>query len=147
MAARILCTALLRQASRRTAAAAIEGQQLLRLLPPALPQAVHRFSSSSAPADLAKVLQDELSHEQGNYEKSEVVAGGPPAPFLLEQQPEDTLLTLKRKYKDEDVVVSVSDNLQVRPRPWRGAAGAAGAPARAGRVVHAPGHPSRRSSC
>jgi hypothetical protein len=30
-----------------------------------------------------------------------------------EDTPGDTLLTLKRKYKDEDITISVSDNLQV----------------------------------
>jgi hypothetical protein len=113
MSARTLCTALLRAASRQTAAAAIEGQQLLRYLPAALARSSHAFSTSAAPSDLAKVVQDELSHERSSYEKSEVVAGGPPAPFLLEQQPEDTLLTLRRQYKGEEIVVSVSDNLQV----------------------------------
>lgn len=112
MSARILCTALLRQATRRTAAALIEGQQALQFLPAAVSQSAQRFSTSSAPLKLAETLKDELEHEQSSYEKSEVIAGGPPAPFLLEQTPGDTLLTLKRKYKDEDVTVSVSDNLQ-----------------------------------
>jgi hypothetical protein len=111
MAARVLCTALLRQASRQ--AALIEGQQALRCLPAAFTHSAHRFSTSSAAADLAKVLDEELKHEQSSYEKSDVVAGGPPAPFLLEETPGDTLLTLKRKYKDEDITISVSDNLQV----------------------------------
>jgi hypothetical protein len=114
MAARVLCSALLRQASRQTAAALIEGQQVLRYIPAAVTQSVHHFSTSSAPADLAKVLDEELKHEQSSYEKSDVVAGGPPAPFLLEEAPGDTLLSLKRKYKDEDITISVSDNLQVR---------------------------------
>lgn len=62
---------------------------------------------------LKDVLKNEIEHEQQNYENPEVIANGPPAPFTLETNPGNTLLTLKRKIGDEEIMVDCSVNMQV----------------------------------
>lgn len=71
------------------------------------------FTGSSALREsLRTLLQAELEHEASSYQKPEAVAHGPPAPFTLQSEPGDTLLTLKRKFGDEEVLVDCSVNMQ-----------------------------------
>jgi hypothetical protein len=73
---------------------------------PAYSQASSRFST------LSSILNDEYNYETANYTKDAVVAAGPPAPFTLSEAPGDTEVTLKRKFNNEEVVVSATVNDQ-----------------------------------
>jgi len=91
-------------------------------------------SAGAASAGLAEILREELVHEKDNYQRPEAVAAGPPAPFVLESAPGDTLLTLRRRYNGEEVVIDCSVNMQARARA-RAAAAAIAAAARAGGIA------------
>lgn len=66
-------------------------------------------SSSQA---LANILAKEIKHEKTVYETDELVARGPPAPFVLSSAPGDTAVSLKRSYGSESVSVDASVNMQ-----------------------------------
>lgn len=71
------------------------------------------FSASSAVQNsLTQILKDELKYENENYQKPEEIAAGPPAPFKLTETPGDTLITLTRTFKDEEVTVDLHVNNQ-----------------------------------
>ncbi|KAG2495479.1 hypothetical protein HYH03_006424 [Edaphochlamys debaryana] len=76
-----------------------------------------RFISTSAPrlSDLPSLLKEELEYERKNYARPEQVAGGPPAPFKLTEAPGDTLVTLTRTYKGEEINVDLQVNNQPSP--------------------------------
>ncbi|MEW5297782.1 MAG: hypothetical protein WDW36_000966 [Sanguina aurantia] len=69
--------------------------------------------TSSPSLSLASTLGEEISHEVEDYKKPQELSSGPPAPWVLADDPGDTLITLKRKYKGEEVEV----NLQVNNQP------------------------------
>lgn len=79
-----------------------------------LQQAKASFTSSSSvlSTDLSSILSKELKHEKAVAEKSEVVAAGPPAPFVLHSKLGDTAVSLTRDYKGEKVSVDCSVNMQ-----------------------------------
>eukprot|EP00887_Chlorella_sp_A99_P006985 scaffold2.g6985.t1 len=61
---------------------------------------------------LSDILAKEFEYEKTNYEQPEELAGGPPAPFTLTETKGDTLMTLAREYKGEQVAVEVMVNDQ-----------------------------------
>lgn len=61
---------------------------------------------------LANVLKQEIAVEEEEYAKPADIGGGPPAPFVLSEVPDDTLLTLTRSFKDETVSVDLHVNNQ-----------------------------------
>eukprot|EP01026_Neomeris_dumetosa_P083365 TRINITY_DN96689_c0_g1_i1.p2 TRINITY_DN96689_c0_g1~~TRINITY_DN96689_c0_g1_i1.p2 ORF type:complete len:238 (+),score=42.53 TRINITY_DN96689_c0_g1_i1:146-859(+) len=69
---------------------------------------------------LVDKLSEEVKHEQESYEKPDVLAGGPPAPFVLQEKEIDTLLTLKRSYNNEEIEVDVKVNDQPEPETIEG---------------------------
>ncbi|PNH04235.1 hypothetical protein TSOC_009607 [Tetrabaena socialis] len=72
------------------------------------------FTTSSARhSSLTSLLAEEVKYEKENYQRPEQVSGGPPAPFKLTEAPGDTLLTLTRSYKGEEVNVDLHVNNQV----------------------------------
>lgn len=80
-----------------------------------LHQATSSFHSSSSAASsvtLSSLLNQEIKHEQTTYEKDELVAKGPPAPFTLHSQLGDTAVSLTREYNDEKISVDCSVNMQ-----------------------------------
>lgn len=122
MAGRLLLASLARRAASHSTSAmpalcaSVSTSQLQaaaqRFAAPAL---AHAFTSSSLAAQsLQSSLSKELKHEKADYEKPDIIAKGPPAPFTLEEQPGDTAITLKREYKGETISVDASVNLQVR---------------------------------
>lgn len=74
-------------------------------LAPALVKSIS--TSSFAASGLVNALDKELKLEKKEYEKPDVIAKGPPAPFTLDQTPGDMTLSLKREYKGEEIVVEV----------------------------------------
>lgn len=70
------------------------------------------FSTSKSVFSLSKVLQEELKYEQDRYQKPAEIGAGPPAPFVLEESPNDTLLTLKRSINGEEVAINLTVNNQ-----------------------------------
>lgn len=66
---------------------------------------------TSPPAfGLRDTISQEISHEVEDYKKPQEIISGPPAPWIMADEPGETLITLKRKYRDEEVEI----NLQVR---------------------------------
>lgn len=67
------------------------------------------FSASVlARSEVAQALSNEHKHELENYEPSEAVEGGPPAPFKLTDEPGSCKLVLSRTFnKVETVTVTV----------------------------------------
>ena len=124
MAARLLVAGLMRRASAQAAApnafvasispALAATGALPMLASPMLPATAARaFSATPLLSEsLASVIKKEIKHEKANYEKPELVAKGPPAPFTLAEAAGDTTLTLTREYKGETVRVDASVNLQ-----------------------------------
>lgn len=102
--------------SRLVSSAPAEGALLLKYAGSAKQSlnsiAVRSVWTSPPSFSLAKLLQEEMKYEQDNYAKPEPVAGGPPAPFVLTEEPNDTLLTLKRVYNNEEVAVNLHVNNQ-----------------------------------
>lgn len=64
---------------------------------------------------MSDVLADEYKYERENYSRDPVVAAGPPAPFTLSEAPGDTEIVLKRKYNNEEIIVSATVNEQPEP--------------------------------
>lgn len=61
-------------------------------------------------ANLPGILDAEIKHEKENYAKPEAASVGPPAPFTLSETPGDTMLSLSRKFNNEQISVDlVSD--------------------------------------
>ena len=92
-------------------------------------------TSGFAASGLTGALEKEMKHEKAEYEKPDIIARGPPAPFSLEDTPGDTTISLTREFKGEQVRLDVSVNLQVGSSrvacgwacAWCPAAGGAGA--------------------
>lgn len=62
----------------------------------------------SATKRLTDALDDELEHEQENYKQDELLEGGPPHGYQLEDIPGKTRLVLKKKYRDlEDIEIDL----------------------------------------
>ncbi|EFJ41865.1 hypothetical protein VOLCADRAFT_83936 [Volvox carteri f. nagariensis] len=72
-------------------------------------------SASSLNSSLSSLLREELDFEKKNYVRPEQVSGGPPAPFKLTEAPGDTLLTLSRTYKNEEISIDLHVNNQPSP--------------------------------
>lgn len=69
--------------------------------------------AADASKELAAALAKELKHEEAVYEQDELVAGGPPAPFVLSTATGDTAMTLTREFGANEVVtVDVSVSMQ-----------------------------------
>lgn len=81
--------------------------------------ALHRGFAASAADSLAEILKAESTFEKGDYQRPAEVAGGPPAPFKLEESPGDTLLTLSRSFGAETVKIDLHVNNQPSP-PYEG---------------------------
>eukprot|EP00882_Tetradesmus_deserticola_P004192 GHRQ01004428.1.p1 GENE.GHRQ01004428.1~~GHRQ01004428.1.p1 ORF type:complete len:251 (+),score=112.49 GHRQ01004428.1:159-911(+) len=79
-----------------------------------LQQATASFRSSSLAlsSDLSSILAKEIKHEKAVAEKSDVVAAGPPAPFVLHSKLGDTAVSLTRDFKGEKISVDCSVNMQ-----------------------------------
>ncbi|KAF6263770.1 mitochondrial glycoprotein [Scenedesmus sp. NREL 46B-D3] len=79
-----------------------------------LQQAKASFHSSTLTlsSDLPSILTKEIKHEKAVAEKSDVVAAGPPAPFVLHSKLGDTAVSLTRDFKDEKISVDCSVNMQ-----------------------------------
>ncbi|GLC69679.1 hypothetical protein PLESTF_000863800 [Pleodorina starrii] len=95
--------------------------QAAPLLLRAASAAFSRALTTSAPlqntsSGLGSLLREELDYEKKNYVRSEQVAGGPPAPFKLTEAPGDTLLTLTRSFKNEEISVDLHVNNQPSPQ-------------------------------
>jgi hypothetical protein len=61
---------------------------------------------------LSSILAKEIKHEKTVAEKSDVVAAGPPAPFVLHSKLGDTAVSLTRDFKGEKISVDCSVNMQ-----------------------------------
>jgi hypothetical protein len=66
----------------------------------------------SADSSLSSILGKELKHEKTLYEKDELIAQGPPAPFVLHSAVGDTAVSLTREYQGEKISVDCSVNMQ-----------------------------------
>eukprot|EP00195_Chlamydomonas_chlamydogama_P016390 CAMPEP_0202900338 /NCGR_PEP_ID=MMETSP1392-20130828/11160_1 /ASSEMBLY_ACC=CAM_ASM_000868 /TAXON_ID=225041 /ORGANISM="Chlamydomonas chlamydogama, Strain SAG 11-48b" /LENGTH=242 /DNA_ID=CAMNT_0049586709 /DNA_START=81 /DNA_END=809 /DNA_ORIENTATION=+ len=79
--------------------------------------AVSRNFGTSSPAlsNLVNILNDEIKHEKDNYIQPEPIKSGPPAPFVLSESLDDTLLSLKRTYKGEEIHIDLHVNNQPSP--------------------------------
>ncbi|KXZ47555.1 hypothetical protein GPECTOR_34g714 [Gonium pectorale] len=75
-------------------------------------------TSTGLQSSLSSLLQEEVEYEKKNYTRPEQVSGGPPAPFKLTEQPGDTLLSLSRTYKGEEINIDLHVNNQ--PSPYEG---------------------------
>ncbi len=88
------------------------GQQAIQQAwqwPSSMPIAT-RGIATSRPArqqNLLSILDAEIKHEKEHYTKPEAISSGPPAPFSLTEAPGDTLLTLTRKFNNEDISVDL----------------------------------------
>jgi complement component 1 Q subcomponent-binding protein len=66
-----------------------------------------RFASTqrevAQDSSLLRILRDEISHEEEEYEPSRGLAMGPPQPFKLEDKPGKLEVTLRRSFGQEDI--------------------------------------------
>lgn len=80
---------------------------------------LRQFRSSTSPcSSLLKTLQSEVEYEKENYNAPEDLAKGPPAPFKLQETPEDTQITLTRDFHGETISVDLMVNNQPEQEPY-----------------------------
>ncbi|XP_024390704.1 uncharacterized protein At2g39795, mitochondrial [Physcomitrium patens] len=105
---------------RRTASKLL-AEPRVALLPRAAPQCLSRVSdnlffparfastqreASTQDSGLLRILGDEISHEEEEYEAPRGLARGPPQPFKLEDKPGKLEVTLRRSYGQEDIALT-----------------------------------------
>ncbi|GLI63410.1 hypothetical protein VaNZ11_006376 [Volvox africanus] len=111
-------------AAQQSALAAHHHQAAPLLLRTAV-AAFSRSLTTGAPSynsSLSSLLREEVDYEKKNYVRPDQVSGGPPAPFKLTESPGDTLLSLSRTYKNEEISIDLHVNNQPSP-PYEGEEG------------------------